>query len=285
MEAELSFSEGDSSAESQHVDSVFAHHAEAAGASQALLRALSPRSAPVRTESRSNLSELLALSQAKRQTTVPNRQQPLLSEKEALAREYLVEKRTRESIRGWAVEWARGKHPEKCTSDKAMQNFLKNVRRYAAVLSKKSLGPGMVASSQGADTPNGRRVGGCLSAGVCTTAVPWSKRRRVFGAGGPGTMKCAELGDELFTWFVDSVRNIKGRIPSSLLLEVARLIAQDLREFHSQEIEMGHVAPHVQLVLPALSHSWIRRWRRMHHITWRASCGFEPRQRERGGAS
>ena len=79
-------------------------------------------------------------------------------------------------------------------------------------------------------------------------------------------MKCPEIGDELFTWFVDSIRNIKGRIPSFLLLDVGGLVIEDLREYHASEIESGRLAPHEVLHVPKLNHGWIRNWRRMHHI-------------------
>ena len=33
--------------------------------------------------------------------------------------------------------------------------------------------------------------------------------------------RCPELAAELFTWFIDSVRNLKGGVPSLLFLDVA----------------------------------------------------------------
>ena len=99
--------------------------------------------------------------------------------------------------------------------------------------------------------------------------VPASKRRRRHGAGGPGNMKCPEIGDELFAWFVDSLRNIKGRIPSFLLLDVARALSKDMLHWHEEQKERGALAPHVQLEIPALNHVWLQRWRRLHHISWR----------------
>jgi hypothetical protein len=49
-------------------------------------------------------------------------------------------------------------------------------------------------------------------------------------------MKQAALGEELYAWFIDSVKNVKGRIPSFLLLETATLLAEDLKGFHQAQI-------------------------------------------------
>ena len=68
-------------------------------------------------------------------------------------------------------------------------------------------------------------------------------------------MRCPELAAELFAWFVDSIRNIKGRVPSFLLLDVVRGFAQALRQDHEQRRESGAIAPHVQLRLPTLDDS------------------------------
>ena len=83
-------------------------------------------------------------------------------------------------------------------------------------------------------------------------------------------MKCPELVAELFAWFVDSIANIKGRMPSSLLLQVARCFAKDLGQWHAEQQEHGRVAPHEKLVLPIINHAWLRRWRRLCGVSWRA---------------
>ena len=82
-------------------------------------------------------------------------------------------------------------------------------------------------------------------------------------------MLCPEIGEELFSWFVDSIRNIKGRIPSFLLLHVAHGYAKALSQGHQQDKEDGLIPPSSQLRLPKLNYDWLRRWRRLHHVTWR----------------
>ena len=80
---------------------------------------------------------------------------------------------------------------------------------------------------------------------------------------------CPAIGAELFAWFVDSIRNIAGRVPSFLLLDVACGFARALSQGHEQDKEAGIVPPHAVLQLPKIDYNWLRRWRRMHHVTWR----------------
>ena len=99
--------------------------------------------------------------------------------------------------------------------------------------------------------------------------TPPSKRRRVLGAGGLGVMKCPAIGEELFAWFVDTIENVKGRLPACLLLLQAQIIAKDLQGLHQQEIENGSVAPHTRLALPNLNYGWLRKWRRIYGVSAR----------------
>ena len=46
-------------------------------------------------------------------------------------------------------------------------------------------------------------------------------------------------------------------------------MARALRQGHEQDKEAGIVPPHAVLQLPKVDYSWLRRWRRMHHVTWR----------------
>ena len=82
-------------------------------------------------------------------------------------------------------------------------------------------------------------------------------------------VSCPEIGAELFAWFVDSINNIRGRVPSFLLLDVANGLGKALRQGHEQDKEAGIVPPHAVLRLPKIDYNWLRRWRRMHHVTWR----------------
>ena len=77
------------------------------------------------------------------------------------------------------------------------------------------------------------------------------------------------MGEELFAWFVDTLQNVKGRLPAFLLLQVAELLAGDLRTLHAQRKEAGLVPPHEELALPSLTYGWLRRWRCIHGLSWR----------------
>ena len=80
-------------------------------------------------------------------------------------------------------------------------------------------------------------------------------------------MKMPCIGDELFAWFVDTLENIKGRLPASVLLRRAQLISKDLVGIHQQRMEAGLVPPHDTLNLPAINFVWLGRWRRIYGVS------------------
>ena len=82
-------------------------------------------------------------------------------------------------------------------------------------------------------------------------------------------VKCPEIGEELFAWFVDSLRNVKGRIPSFILLYMGRGFAKVSKQGHLEDKESGRIAPDVMLDLPKIDYEWLRRWRKMYHVSWR----------------
>ena len=52
-------------------------------------------------------------------------------------------------------------------------------------------------------------------------------------------MKGMLIAEELFAWFVDTLENIKGRLPSALLLGIAVMLIRDARQWHAQQKEAG----------------------------------------------
>ena len=256
----------------QEETDIFLHGESNTAAGDALFRALAPRNSSRRQSPEdfggASLALMLASSQAKNVASNRQRQSTMLSVKEDLGRQYLVARRLAGDRRDWAQAWAREHHADRFRGQHELNNFLQCVRRYARDIAK---GQDMQGEDEPAEKSQQglRRAGGALGQGACTVMVPTSKRRRRHGGGGPGTMKCPELGAELFNWFVDSLQNIKGRIPSFLLLDVARVLCKDLQQWHEERKERGEVAPHSQLDLPVLNHAWLRRWRRLHHISWR----------------
>jgi hypothetical protein len=232
-------------------------------AGDAMFRALSRPCSTMPTRPPS-WDAVLALSHGQRQVAKRRRKSDLITTQDRIAREYLVAKRLSADPtvgRNWAQTWAREQHPERCHTSKGEASFMRQVRRRAAGLTgfEPSVGGGMA----------GRRNGSALDVGVCTRAVQPKERRRSQGAGGPGVVRCPAIGAELFAWFVDSIRNIAGRVPSFLLLDVANGFARALSQGHEQDKEAGIVPPHEVLPLPKIDYNWLRRWRRMHHVTWR----------------
>ena len=244
----------------------FAHDGPKRRREDALLRALVP-AAPSSASSQgalrrsTSMESLLAQAAAGVTARARTHSSTALSEQADIARQFRVARSMAEGQAGWAVDWARANHPERCKTPQGTDHFLRKVRRWA--------------SSQGGPTgeagasSQGPRLPGAGVSGVCTTMVPPTRRRRPLGSGGPGSMKCPELGSELFSWFVDSVRNVRGRLPSALLLDVARVFAKDLVSWHAEQKEVGQVPPHAALALPVLNTAWLRRWRRLHGISWR----------------
>ena len=184
----------------------------------------------------------------------------LLSVKQDIGRKFLVAKRLSDGQKGWAIDWVRREFPERCTSDPEMHNFLRKARSYASRLGAKACERTDVL----------RRSSGQGVAGICSRSVPHSFRKRRHGGGAPGCMKCPEIGDELYAWFVDTINNVRGRMPSLLLLEKARVFEKDLQTWWHEQKEAGRVAPSQVLSTPTLNHCWLRRWRRLHSVSWRS---------------
>lgn len=158
--------------------------------------------------------------------------------------------------KSWALQWAKQHFPDQAGDEKAIQSLLRLCRRAAA---KVDLAPG-----ENKVSPVMRGAG---TSGVCTTSVRPSHRKRGFGAGRPRLQP--EVGEELFTWFVDTIENIHGRIPAFLALHQAQLIVQNLRQYHQIQIENGHLDPNEELKVPNLDSGWLRSWRRFYGISYR----------------
>ena len=92
-------------------------------------------------------------------------------------------------------------------------------------------------------------------------------RRRLVG-GGRKPMAPA-LREGLFQWFVDSISNIKGRIPGFLILAQAAIIANDLADFYKEQVLLGLLEQGAVPQIPKLTKVWLSRWRLEYGITWR----------------
>ena len=111
-------------------------------AAGALFRALAPVnhvSTTVFSGKRdSSVASALAWSQEKSRGCKRKREAMLLSDKERLGRTYLVARRLAGRKRGWAEEWARENHPERCSNAASLARFLRQCRRAASSYSGKT---------------------------------------------------------------------------------------------------------------------------------------------------
>ena len=211
------------------------------------------------------------------------RQSTRITEQRAIAARYAMARDTAPVTKGryWAAEWAMREYPEMCRTRKERKQFLRKARRWS-----KNLRRGLYGSWQGLTVPEqSAGLGAAGTEGTASSQGPFerhrsghgsatvlatpSKRRRLSGGGGPGRMKVPCIGEELFAWFVDTLTNVKGRLPSCLLLQRAELIAKDLAGIHQQQIEAGSAPPHAKMDLPVLNHNWLRRWRRTYGVSAR----------------
>ena len=92
-----------------------------------------------------------------------------------------------------------------------------------------------------------------------------ARRRR----GGGRIGASAELGEELWHWFVDRINTVQARITSSLLLAQAEAIRRDLIELHYLKVEQGRADSATPPRLPQLDKVWVRRWRASFGISFR----------------
>ncbi len=219
-----------------------------------------------------------ANSQARRR----RRPELTLTQMKALGERYLMEYDAARvaRMRGWAMAWVARECSEYCTTLEERSRFLRCVRRWARKAKEGGFEAVHASTLEGhivemrAATGHDAAISHGSSANshgirACTASLPPSKRRRTIGAGGLGTMKMPEISSELFNWFVDTIQNIKGRLPSCLLLVQSQIIVDDLASLHQQRIEAGEVPPHSTLDFPVLDFKWLRRWRLRWGVSWR----------------
>ena len=239
-------------------DSCFEHGPASGGAGNALFAALSQDASASQSQHqpqrKRSLEALLreaasalsqdasaALSQGDEQPRKVARRSVLLSSQHEIGVRYGIAKTMAiaTGLRNWATDWALKEYPDMCSTKKARDQFLKNARRWAKNARQGVYGcrdgvsiaenvdaADLAASSQGLYERH--RSG----QGTGSVRVKFSRRRRGAGAGGPGIMKMQCVAEELFTWFVDTLNNITGRLPSALLLQKAQMVAKDLVGIH-----------------------------------------------------
>ena len=96
-----------------------------------------------------------------------------------------------------------------------------------------------------------------------------SARNRLRRAGAGRPVLAPEVGEELWSWFVDRLHNVPARVNSNLLLTQARIFVSDVQECWRRRAEFGEADPDKPPRLPIIDQNWITRWRRAHGVTWR----------------
>ena len=96
-----------------------------------------------------------------------------------------------------------------------------------------------------------------------------SARNRLRRAGAGRPVLAPEVGEELWSWFVDRLHNVPARVNSNLLLTQARIFVSDVQECWRRRAEFGEADPEKPPRLPIIDQNWITRWRRAHGVTWR----------------
>ena len=68
---------------------------------------------------------------------------------------------------------------------------------------------------------------------------------------------------------VDTIENVKGRIPAWYLLDEAQHLLAEMEQDHQIRIDSGDVGPEIALEKPVLNRQWLHRWRLFYRVTWR----------------
>ena len=84
-----------------------------------------------------------------------------------------------------------------------------------------------------------------------------------------------EMGHELFHWWVDATQVLQARVPTCMIMAMARNMLDDARRAGE---EMAHSLglPTPEYNMPKITHMWISRWRKYHSIVPRAiTCSYK----------
>ena len=105
-----------------------------------------------------------------------------------------------------------------------------------------------------------------MCASVSQRIQPHKRKRCV---GGSKQFANEVIRDELFAFFVDSINNVHGRIPSFVMLAQAAVIGEDYKRGIQIKIANGELDPAFPIVIPKFTHQWLLLWRRAYGLSWR----------------
>ena len=89
--------------------------------------------------------------------------------------------------------------------------------------------------------------------------VPPHRRKR--RGSGPRNVKCPVISEELWSWFVDRLRNCPGRVTTQLLIDQANIVAGDVYDDWLVRRAQGHADASCPPKLPQIDTNWVARWR------------------------
>jgi hypothetical protein len=190
----------------------------------------------------------------------------LLSAAEKITEDALLAKNAAASAKSryWLRSFVEHRFPETVEDRKLCDRECARVKRLLRDKTKLAKNPKL---------PRGRKhaatiAGGRIATGAATDTVQYSKRKRARGGGRDPLAK--DVRDELFQWFIDTILNVKGRLPASVLIQQAKLLGNDILRFHAFEVENGRASPDAPLPkLPQFNNQWLLRWRKSYGISWR----------------
>ena len=102
------------------------------------------------------------------------------------------------------------------------------------------------------------------------------KKSQLRRRGDPGKNDYApELHQAVFSFVVDTIQNVHGRINSDILKVHIAMYLQDLQRHYENEVENGRLDRAAIPCMPKLGNekammSWIYRFRKKHHLAWNA---------------
>jgi hypothetical protein len=102
--------------------------------------------------------------------------------------------------------------------------------------------------------------------GVRTSRIKYQGRRNFIGGGRQAT--APELSEELWHWFIDTIRNLKVRLDTSILIAQCNLIKMDMERFNDMKRTNGEFDKVVELP-NEIDYKWLARWRKFYGVTWR----------------
>ena len=130
-------------------------------------------------------------------TPTSTRHSVLIRQQRDVSAQYLVERDVAASqgLRGWAIDWAMREHPDLCRTIRERDSFLENVQRWATnakagaygLITALSLGSDHDAGDSGRPALSQVFEQGRSGQGSAIVLTTPSKRRRLFGGGGPGS--------------------------------------------------------------------------------------------------